>query len=249
MTKFVNSYEYILREYSIKNYLNNTTKTVILEQIFRMIDIYNSTVFRLNKKILIDPEFPDEELITIMKPYLYLSLESNYSLVVKNKTDAKKKLIIKLKAFQSFNPNFGRRIIKFKDIVHKEKIKRVRSHIGFNMKYRPFNSYNIDNFMNNHLRYKYEQDEGSNDNNDNDNDNDDDSDELEHRNMLNSIRYYLNTQILNNNTREEEGDPNYNEDEEDDQDNQEDEEDNQDNNQDNQEDSELSEEEYNDSVS
>jgi hypothetical protein len=238
------------------------------DQILHMIDSYNSTIFKLNKKILIDPEFPEEELITIMKPYLYLCLVSNYSLIRKNRSDAKNELNKKLQAFQNFNPNFGRKIIKFKDIIHKEKIKRVRSHIGFNVNHKPFNNYNIDKFMNNHLGYKYDENESNNNNNDNDSYDDSyDNDEIEHRNTLNSIRQYLNTQMLNNTNTEEEEYEDEQEDEEeedeeeeqnqeyedeqedeDEEDEQEDEEEQNQEYEDQQEDEEE-DEEYNDSVS
>jgi hypothetical protein len=205
MTKFVNSYEYILREYSIKNYLNNTTKTVILGQIFRMIDIYNSTLKSNKKKILIDEEFPDEELISIMKPYLYLNLKGQYSLISKVRNMSRIKLYKKLREFQQFNPIFGRKIIKFKDIIHKGKTKRIKSHIGFSMKHKSFDIYNIDNFMNNHLAYKYDQNEENyNDDEDvvyqEDQDSDYDTDET-----INNIRYLLaEMRVVNNNEREEE---------------------------------------------
>lgn len=248
MTKFVNNYEYLLREYSIKNYLYNIPKRTMKDQILHMIDGYNSTLIRRNK-ILIDPEFPEEELITIMKPYLYLFLQSNYSIIGKNKLDAKNELNRKLKAFQNFNPRFGRKIIKFKDIIHKEKIKRVKSHIGFNMNYKPFNCYNIEIFMNNHLSYKYNQQEDNyNYNNQNsDEDTYEDSDE-EHRNLVTTLRYYLNTQLLNNTNNDEDetqGEENENEEENEDEEN----EDEEDENREEYEESDLSSEEYNDSVS
>jgi len=240
MTKFVNSYEYILREYAIKNYINNTTKTIIKDQILHMIDAYNSNIIREKNKILIDPEFPHEDLISIMKPYLFLILESNYSLIDKNKRDAKNKLNKKLKEFQSFNPNFGRKIIKFKDVISKGKTKRIKSHIGFNMKHIKFNSYTIEKFMNNHLVYKYDENE-HNYNNNNHNDDDDtdyDSDE-EHNNTVHNIRYFLaEMRALNNNT--------YNNDNEEGEEEEEEEEEHQEQQE---EDIELSDEEYDDSVS
>jgi len=258
MTQFVDNYEYILREYSIKNYLYNISKSTMKDQILHMIHGYNSTLIRRNKKILIDPDFPQEELITIMKPYLYLFLQSNYSLIGKNKLDAKNDLNRKLKAFQNFNPNFGRKIIKFKDIIHKEKIKRVKSHIGFNMNYRPFHHYNIDIFMNNHLSYKYNQQEDNNNdynyNEDADEDTDQHSDE-ERRTLINSIRYYLNRQTINNtNNNEEETQAEENEEYEEEEYEEEDEEEEEENREDYEnreeyEESDLSSEEYNDSVS
>jgi hypothetical protein len=202
MTKFVNSYEYILREYSIKNYLNNTTKTVILGQIFRMIDIYNSTLKSNKKKILIDEEFPDEELISIMKPYLYLNFKGQYSLIAKVRTMSRIKLYKKLREFQEFNPIFGRRIIKFKDIIYKGKTKRIKSHIGFSMKHQNFDIYNIDNFMTNHLAYKYDQNEENY--NEEDNHYSTDEDDEDDEDTINNIRIFLEEfRVSNNSNREQ----------------------------------------------
>lgn len=156
MTKFVNNYEYILRENVIKNYINNSTKNTIIDEIQEMIILFNNHFSHENRKIKISKEFPEDELIRIMKPYLYLKLVSSYSLVQKNKIQAKKNLYKKLYEFQQFNPQFGRKIIKFKDIVKNGKIKKVKSHIEFNMRHKKFNTYEIDNFMNNHLEYRYE---------------------------------------------------------------------------------------------
>lgn len=156
MTKFVNNYEYILIEYVIKNYINNSTKKILIDDIKEIIKSFNSNFSNEYYKIRICEDFPEDELIRIMKPYLYLSLRSHYSLVQKNKIEARKKLYLKLREFQRFNTQFGRKIIKFKDVVKNGKIKRVKSHIEFNMKHKKFNTYEIDNFMNNHLSYKYD---------------------------------------------------------------------------------------------
>ena len=246
MTKFVDNYEYILREYSIKNYLNNTQKSVLINQIFHMIDGYNSNIVRNRNKILIDPEFPEEELISIMKPYFYLKLESSYSLISKNRIYARNKLNKKLKEFHDFNPIFGRKIIKFKDVIHQGKTKRVKSHIGFSTKHQKFNSDTIEKFMNNHLVYKYDE----NDQNNNDNDDDDDTDE-EHQNTINNIRYFLaEMRVTNNNRLEQQLQEIEETDEtEENEENEENEESTQGNERD-EENSELSSnEEYNDSVS
>lgn len=153
MTKFVNNYEYILKEYGIKNFLNNSTKQIIIDQIKLMINNFNNTT---NKGIYISDEFPKDELIRIMKPYLYLKLMSIYSLISKNKIHAKNKLYKKLREFQNYNPKFGRKIFKFKNIIQNGKIKKVISGFVFDMKYKKFNTYEIQHFMNNHLNYKYD---------------------------------------------------------------------------------------------
>ena len=184
MTKFINNYEYILREYSIKNYIINTEKKVIKSQLLSMINSFNTEFYySLNKKIIIDSEFPENDLIRIMKPYLHYKFQSNYSLISKNKNNAKKQLHKKLQEFQQFNPNFGRKIIKLKNIYIKGKIKRVKSHIEFNMIHKKFNNFEIENFMKNHLSYKYDPDEDSSE---------------ENESLDNSFSYYItDNQILN----------------------------------------------------
>ncbi len=219
-----------------------------------MIDDYNSNIIRNNKKILIDPEFPDNELISIMKPYLYLKFESNYSLIGKNKSNAKNKLNIKLKEFQNYNPVFGRKIIKFKDVIYNGKTKRVKSHFGFNTRHQKFNSYTIEKFMNNHLAYKY--DENENNNNDNEDDDDDYNSDEEHNNAVRNIRYFLaelrvststNRERLSHHQEVEEDEEDEDEQEEEDEEEQEEQEEQEEEHEEEQ--YEEDDEEYNDSVS
>jgi hypothetical protein len=161
LTKFVNIYEHILRELSIKNFLNNTNKSKLRIEINNMIDKFNS--YQNNKnKIQIDEEFPDELLIKIMKPYLHLYFEYKYSLVPILKNESINKLYRKLNEFHKFNPIFGRRKIIMKNILFKKKFKRVKSHIEYNSKHKKFNVYDNDTFMNNHLSYKYNHDNYTN---------------------------------------------------------------------------------------
>jgi hypothetical protein len=156
LTNFLNNHEHILREYTIQNFINNSTKHTIVNEIKKMITSYNNNFLQEIDKILISEEFPEDVLIRIMKPYLYLRLQAKYSLIIKNQIIANKKLSQKLREFQCFNPQFGKKIIKFKDIVKNGKIKKVKSHIEFIMKHKKFNTYEIDSFMSNHLSYKYD---------------------------------------------------------------------------------------------
>jgi hypothetical protein len=164
MTKFVNKYEYLLRECIIENFINNSTKETLINIIIIMINDFNLKFNSDKRKILISEEFPNESLIQIFKPYLHLNLISIYSLICQSKVEAKKKLNKKLLDFQKFNPHFGRKIIKYKNIYKNGIIQRVKSHIEFNMNYKKFNSYEIDCFMNNHLTY-YEENYENNENN------------------------------------------------------------------------------------
>ena len=151
ITKFTNDHEYILREQSITIYLNNLLKPIIKEQIKTMIDYYNSITLK-KKRIIISDDFFEDELITIMKPYLHLRLTSLYSFVPKNKLEAHNKLIYKLKCFQKFNPLFGRKIIKRKTIFINGK-KTIKVFVDFDKNHVNFD---LNEFMNNHLSYKYE---------------------------------------------------------------------------------------------
>jgi hypothetical protein len=166
MTKFVDSFEYILREYAIKNYITNSTKTQIETDILKMISEYNICYDKY--KINIDAEFPRDVLIRIMKPYLHLYLTIHYSLVPKNKSDAKYKLTRKLKEFQKFNPAFGRKVIVFKSKIQNGKVVRYKSHTDFNFEHKKFNIHADENFMNNHLIYKYSNDNIDDENYEND---------------------------------------------------------------------------------
>ena len=155
MTEFIDRYEYILREQSFENYINNSSKPQQKDDILIMLKEYN-----LNQqqcKIYIDDTFPENKLIEIMKPYLYLYLMSRYSLVQKNRLCAKSKLNQKLKELYKFNPTFGRKIIIYKNKIKNGRLVKYKSHIQINCRHKSFNIHdNINNFMNNHLSYKYE---------------------------------------------------------------------------------------------
>lgn len=195
ITKFVNDYEYLLREYTIINFLNNSTNDVIKKQIDKMIKIYNLK-FK-NNTIDINDNFPQEILIKAMKPYLHLRLISEYSLIKTKKGAAEKKLYRKLNEFQKFNPKFGRQIIKFKYQIIDGKIKKIKSKIEFNTKYKRFINYEIDNFMNNHLNYKYNP-ESDDDYDEYDEYDDDDDIESENNITEQYSEYYIFSQFLYN---------------------------------------------------
>ena len=59
---------YLLREYSIKNYIHNTSEKILFLDIKDMIHEY----LPYNQRIIIHPEFPKKRLVEIMKPYLLL---------------------------------------------------------------------------------------------------------------------------------------------------------------------------------
>jgi hypothetical protein len=107
LSEFYHQYEFLLREYIIKNYVNDTTPTQLRKHITNMINEFNK--LHITMKFKIDPEFPDDILIKIMKPYILLYITSLYSLVAIIKSNALAKLKYKLTQFYKFNPAFGRK--------------------------------------------------------------------------------------------------------------------------------------------
>jgi len=136
LNKFNNEYQHLLRNFAIKNYLNNHSKDVIHNDIEYMIDEYNEIVKYRKYQIIIDYTFPKDLLIEIMSPYLLLFLKSQYSLMNLDKFIAKKLLKQKLYEFNQFNPQFGRKIyIKggINNLINERAIFQYNSrHIAFN---------------------------------------------------------------------------------------------------------------------
>jgi hypothetical protein len=63
-------------------------------------------------RIYIDSDFPKEELVNIMRPYLHLYYVSMYSLDEHKKLTSFSDLTRKLHKFYKHNPKFGRKIVK-----------------------------------------------------------------------------------------------------------------------------------------
>jgi hypothetical protein len=97
LTKFVNDFEHLLREYIIENYINNSTNKNLKDIIFRIISDFNYKFKNIKKHISISNEFPDKDLIRIFKPYIHLKLLSLYSLIKQKKYESEKSAIEKLK--------------------------------------------------------------------------------------------------------------------------------------------------------
>lgn len=151
-SKYISKYEYILRECSIKNYINNSTKTQLRIEIENMIKFFNIYQNK-NKKIFIHNNFPNDELIKIMKPYLHLKLLSDFSLVLHVRKRCKSILNKKLIEFQKFNPKFGRKIINFNYKLINGIKTPYRKSYHFIKEYNKKNICEIKSFMNNHLSF------------------------------------------------------------------------------------------------
>jgi hypothetical protein len=175
MTSFVNSNECLLRDYSIKNYVNNSIKETLKKDIMEMISEYND--WNNTKRIDIHNEFPIDKLIKIMKPYLYLYVSGHYSLMPNYKQLSRIILNKKLCEFQKFNPKFGRKIYVIKYILKNNGKKAFIKSVKFIDEHKKFYNINNDNFNDDHLTYKYndgnndfyEEDENDDENNNMDN--------------------------------------------------------------------------------
>jgi hypothetical protein len=181
LNKFNSEYQYLLRNFAIKNYLNNNNKDVLYNDIEYMIDDYNEFIKHRHYQIIIDHTFPKDLLINIMTPYLKLFLISQYSLMYTDRLVAKKILKQKLYEFNKFNPQFGRKIYMkaaVNNLLNKtENFHYNTKHIAFN---ETENIKDKNEFMKSHatkLREDLDHDDDDNDvDHDDDNDNDDDND-------------------------------------------------------------------------
>jgi hypothetical protein len=154
LTNFLSTYEYLLRELSIKNYIKNNTNDDLYEEILIMIEKFNKNRDKY-KKIIIDKEFPKEKIVNIFKPYLSLYIESRYLLVSYLKNKALYDLNKKLNNFQKFNPFFTRSKVKYIKKYINNQIKIVQVIKEMNDNYIPFELINNNNFLEDHLTYKY----------------------------------------------------------------------------------------------
>ena len=215
LTTFYHKYEYLLRQYILDNFIKNSTEDVLIEEIKKMINLFNK---KTTKKILINDEFPKKRLIKIMKPYLMLYLQSYYSFVQIIKNNAIVLLQDKLKKFQKFNPKFGRKIYKlgFKNYPNFKKKSYIKS-IEFLDNHIAFNFDEETNFLTNHTYYNeidnsieanvvqvtymtVEEVEDNDDTNDDTNDDDTDDDE----NNQNDIYHDYNDNDSDNDDNDDE---------------------------------------------
>jgi len=196
---FGNKYEYLLREYSIENYVNKSPTNVLYKEIIRMIDNFNKNYISDNQKIIIDENFPKDRLIKIMRPYLLLSFTSIYSLITIDRFQLKLQLKKKLIAFKKFNPLFGRKMIKlgYKYYIN---FKRRQYMVGFkfNEKHIVFDEVDT-NFLSSHsnipVDFYANEDNSEGDEDENDEDDEDDEDDEEDHEEANVVENNYNDYV------------------------------------------------------
>jgi hypothetical protein len=144
----------LLRKYAIQDYLKNTTDVNLLVDINEMLDDFNYE----NKlyKIIIDPDFPNKKLLEVMKPYVNLFIISKYSFVICEKMNAQTLLKKKLREFYTFNPIFGRKIIKINNSFNNKSKCIYENEIKFTDDYLSFHKNNkkSNDFLLSHSYFK-----------------------------------------------------------------------------------------------
>lgn len=154
LKKFSNEYEYLIREYAIDNFVNNSISSVLISNINIMIKNYNLTQ-KDKYKIRIDSNFPKKTLINIFKPYLKLHLTHKFSLIGMKKYISKNVLDKKLKKFTKFNTLFGRKRVEMKYYFDKKGKKKSKiDNISFNDKHICFYDKET-NYMSSHTNNLY----------------------------------------------------------------------------------------------
>jgi hypothetical protein len=149
---FYTEYEYLIREHSINNHVNNSFIDILHKDTNNMIKEYNRTV-RTIHQINIDEEFPKKKLVEIMRPYLKLYFLSKYSLIGIKKIKSRILLRNKLLILKKYNKSFGKKIVKLEYFLNKQGQRRVKNKIiTFNDIHNSFNEKKYKNcFLQNHL--------------------------------------------------------------------------------------------------
>ena len=142
LTEFKHANEYLLREYSIRNFVYKSSQDDLVDEINDMIEQYNTYCKsrKLKNKITIDDEFPKDKMIKIFQPYLILYITSKYAFLEHDRSYNLFALRTGLLRFNKFNPIFGRKVHRIqygqtKDFKRKICGKIVAfndTHIGFN---------------------------------------------------------------------------------------------------------------------
>lgn len=102
LRKYFEDNEELIREYSIRQYVNNTDTEELYHEIKSMLkgDKYG-------KKMKINPEFPKEKLVTIMRPYLELYYKGTHTINEEKRERYIDLFDFKIKRFYEYNKTFG----------------------------------------------------------------------------------------------------------------------------------------------
>jgi len=155
LAHFRDNNEPAIQDYYIRNYIETSPPAILVLPISYMFNSHNI------RRIKIHAEFPQAKLIEIMKPYLLLFYQSNYSVDLHKRKIVFRILHNKLIKFSRFNRNFGRKYIHYEHNLYSNSripcITFNENHILFNAK----TNNNIDEFMNSHIGDIVENDDNS----------------------------------------------------------------------------------------
>ena len=115
LRRFIDENENIIKCIAFKSYIKNGTTEMLYNDIITMLNKYQ-------KNICIDKSFPKETIIDIMRPYLFLYYTVNYSAEEYRIIDAETHLRYKLKRLYSYNPCFGRKLVRLKQVMFSTKM-------------------------------------------------------------------------------------------------------------------------------
>jgi hypothetical protein len=114
LSTFLDKNENIIRDISINTHIRNGSTDSLYFSAFTMLNEHNRK--HPKHKIKIDTGFPKDKLVNCMRPYLELYMISRYSNEDSKGQTAEKMLQYKLNKLYKYNPNFGKKIIKLKNI-------------------------------------------------------------------------------------------------------------------------------------
>jgi hypothetical protein len=142
LRKFRDENENVIKCMAFKSHIRNASANSLYNASIQMLKKYQ-------KKIVIHKDFPKDNLVNILRPYLLLYYITQYSAEEYRVIDAETQLNHKLKKLYQTNPAFGRKIIKLKRVGFSTR--RVR-YIEFCDKHPDFDEPNdIETYQKTHL--------------------------------------------------------------------------------------------------
>jgi hypothetical protein len=150
--------ESIIREYSIKKHIESGIQENLCKEIRGML-----STNKYGRRIYIDPDFPNDKLLEIMRPYLYLFYLGNYSVDFSKRIIKQDELNRRLHKFVNYNCLFGRKNVKVNACLFTGKKSMITT---FNDKFLPFGKTDK-KFFNDHVVnsfYHYNEEEERNEN-------------------------------------------------------------------------------------
>jgi hypothetical protein len=118
LRKFRDENENVIKNIAFNSYVRNASAT----------SLYNSAVQMLKKyqkNLVIHKDFPKEQVIDILRPYLLLYYIIEYSSEEYKITDAEENLKYKLQRLYEYNSSFGRKIVKLKRVGFSKRMIRI----------------------------------------------------------------------------------------------------------------------------